>query len=320
MFNHSEHAQTFRMKSVACTTGLSAHVIRKWEERYHLLHPHREPNGYRLFTEDDVQLLLYLKSQLDNGESIGQLAQAGEDDLRVSMNQAPLDLSDIPPLYWNEVEETIRSARLQDMPVITVMIEAWICRLGLEKALAIIIFPLLRMIGELWHQGKLSLRGEQSVSRLVRQCLINVLREVPAPAEPSALIACVPGDFHEIGPLTAAVFLQGIGWHSTYFGPNASFEMVKLALRRKRAQLIILGCSIEPDEETLRSWLKDITQHLQPSCQIIVGGSGFASYAHVLNTYNIPYFNHVQNVKTYYPRPHILNSAGAGSQSSYAFW
>jgi DNA-binding transcriptional MerR regulator len=56
MFNHPEHAQTYRIKSVASITGLSAYVIRKWEKRYHLLHPQRGPNDYRLFTEDDIPI------------------------------------------------------------------------------------------------------------------------------------------------------------------------------------------------------------------------------------------------------------------------
>ncbi len=99
MSNQPEQAQKFRIKSVANTTGLSTHVIRKWEERYQLLHPQRGPNGYRLFTDDDMQLLLYLKSQLDHGESIGQLAQAGEDNLRHSMQNVPMNLSGIPRIY-----------------------------------------------------------------------------------------------------------------------------------------------------------------------------------------------------------------------------
>jgi cobalamin-dependent methionine synthase I len=158
------------------------------------------------------------------------------------------------------------------------------------------------------------------VTRVVRRRLINVLREETALGKPSALIACVPGDFHEIGPLTAAVLLRGIGWHRIYLGPNVSFEMVKMTLRRKRAQLIILACIMEPSKETLRSWLEAMTQHLQPSCRVFVGGPGFAPYAHLLSTHNISYFNHIQDVKAYPLRTHILNRARAGSQSSYTLW
>lgn len=317
MSNHPEPSQKYRIKSVASTTGLSTHVIRKWEERYNLLHPQRGPNGYRLFTEDDIQFLLYLKSQLDNGESIGQLAQAGEQDLRQSMDHTPLNLSGIPPMYWNDAQEMIRSARLQDRPAITTLLENWIGHMGLEGALDIIIFPLLRLIGELWHQGRISLRGEQSVSRLVRQHLINVLREEPPSGWPPVLIACVPGDFHEIAPLTAAVLLRGIGWHSIYLGPNVSCDMLQMALHRKRAQLIILSCNIEPGEKIFQSWLKDITQHLQPSCAVMVGGPGFRPFTHLLSMHNISYFTQVQDVKNLQPRPRIPDSSGAVSQSSF---
>ena len=78
MSNQQDPIPAYRIKTVASMTGLSTHAIRKWEERYHLVHPQRGPNGYRTFTEDDVQFLLYLKSQLTNGETIGQLAESGE--------------------------------------------------------------------------------------------------------------------------------------------------------------------------------------------------------------------------------------------------
>ena len=317
MSNHPEPSQKYRIKSVASTTGLSTHVIRKWEERYNLLHPQRGPNGYRLFTEDDIQFLLYLKSQLDNGESIGQLAQAGEQDLRQSMDHTPLNLSGIPPMYWSDAQEMIRSARRQDQPTITTLLENWIDHMGLEGALDIIIFPLLRVIGELWHRGGISLRGEQSVSRLVRQHLINFLREAPRPEGPHVLIACVPGDFHEIAPLTAAVLLRGIGWHSIYLGPNVSFDMLQIALRRKHVELIILACNIEPEEKMFQSWVKDITQHLQPSCAVMVGGPGFRPFSDILKRYNISYFTQVQDVKTLQSRTDIRDSSGAVRQSSF---
>ncbi|GJL68800.1 MAG: hypothetical protein NPIRA06_14350 [Nitrospirales bacterium] len=320
MSNIANDSQKFRIKSVASTTGLSTHVIRKWEERYQLVHPQRGSNGYRLFTDDDIQFLLYLKSQLDHGESIGQLAQAGEHELRQSMNHVPLDLSGIAPLYWNETQDMIRLARDQDVRAITAMLEKWINHMGLEKALEDIIFPLLRLIGELWHQGGMSLRGEQSVSRLVRQHLINILRKEPLPGEPHAFIACVPGDFHEIAPLTTAVLLRGLGWHSIYLGPNVSFEMLEMALRRKHAQLVILACNLDPGEKILQAWLRNITQQLQPSCAVMVGGPGFKPYAPILRTQNIVCFTKIQDVKTLQQPTGLAESAMALSPSSFISW
>ena len=59
MFDDFNASQGYRIKSVAKFTGLSTHAIRKWEERYQLLTPVRSENGYRLYFEDDIQLLMY---------------------------------------------------------------------------------------------------------------------------------------------------------------------------------------------------------------------------------------------------------------------
>ena len=316
MSSHTDHAQTYRIKQVARTTGLSTHVIRKWEARYQLFHPQRGPNGYRHFTQDDIQLLLYLKSQLDNGESIGQLAQAGEHNLRASMHHVPLDLSGIPPGHWHEVRDIIRFARHQEGQALTLMLERWISQRGLERALHSLIFPLLRLIGDLWHQGGISQRGEEIVSRSVRQHLITVLRKESHSQGPHALIACVPGDFHEIGPLTAAVLLGDMGWQCLYLGPNVSFDMLKAALRRKQAQLMILGCLIEPDTHTVQSWLQTLTKDLQPFCQVAAGGPGFKPYAHLLSTHHILYVSQVQDVKSLQPETHIPDTLTAINQSA----
>ena len=56
-------------------------------------------------------------------------------------------------------------------------------------------------------------------------------------------------NYHEIAPLTATLFLQNLGWHSTFLGPNVSFEILQTALRRKQPQLMILSCMLEPTED-----------------------------------------------------------------------
>ena len=63
----------YRIKAVATFTGLSPHVIRKWEERYQFVIPYRSENGYRLYFEDDIQFLMYLNAQIEAGAQVVQL-------------------------------------------------------------------------------------------------------------------------------------------------------------------------------------------------------------------------------------------------------
>ncbi|UCH91539.1 MAG: MerR family transcriptional regulator [Nitrospirota bacterium] len=296
MSNQINHTPAYRIKTVASMTGLSTHLIRKWEERYHLVRPQRGPNGYRTFTEDDVQFLLYLKSQLTHGETIGQLAQSGVTQLRQAMRAFSYSCSGIPNQFQLESRKLIESAQNKDYDAIQKTIASWILQLGLEEAMEVILFPLLRLIGELWHQGRISISAENSMSRIVRQQLINALGKNLSAGPERALIACVPGDNHEIAPLTATLLLQKRGWQATYLGPNVSFEVLQVALRRRHADLMIIASTTEPDVQTGRSWIETMAHTFQPQCRVIAGGAGFRAFSALLAQYGITYLKQVKEV------------------------
>jgi len=292
----------YRIKTVASMTGLSTHLIRKWEERYHLVHPQRAPNGYRTFTEDDVQFLLYLKSQLTHGETIGQLAESGETHLRQAMRNISYSCPGIPNQFEPEGRKVIQSAQNQDLDAIQRTIASWILQLGVEETMEVILFPLLRHIGELWHQGKISISAENSISRIIRLQLINVLGKDSSRDKQQALIACMPGDNHEIAPLTVTVLLQKNGWHPTYLGPNVSFEVLQMALRRRHPDLMILSSTTEPDFQTGQSWIETMAHTFQPHCRVIAGGAGFRAFSDLLAKNGITYLKQVKEVTMLDPK------------------
>ncbi|MDH5562606.1 MAG: MerR family transcriptional regulator [Nitrospirota bacterium] len=298
MSNQLHQAPAYRIKTVASMTGLSTHVIRKWEERYHLVHPQRGPNGYRTYREDDIQFLLYLKSQLTNGETIGQLSQIGETHLRQAMKDLSSHFASLPNQFQSDARRIIHAAQNQDYDSIHRSIAGWILQLGLEEAMGGILFPLLRFIGELWHQGRISNSAENSVSRIIRQQLIEQLQKDWSNGPDQALIACVPGDSHEIAPLTATLLLQKRGWQATYLGPNVSFEVLQMALRRRHPDLMILSSTTEPDFQTGQSWIESIVHLFQPHCRVMAGGAGFRGLSDLLAKNGIPYLKQVKEVTT----------------------
>ncbi|MGD9851781.1 MAG: MerR family transcriptional regulator [Nitrospirales bacterium] len=294
-----------RIKAVASMTGLSTHVIRKWEERYDLLHPRRESNAYRIYTEEEIQLLLYVKSQLAQGESIGELSQAGIRALRRSMKEDPISLSGIPQDYQEETLRIVQSAQVRDVEVIQRILTEWITPMGLEQALDTILFPVLRLIGELWHEGRISISSEHAVTRLIRQHLVTALRSDSPSGQAHAIIACAPGEYHEIAPLTAAFLLQNRGWQTIYLGSNVAFDVLALALRRSHANLMILSCTTEPGRKIEEQWLKTLRKRFQPHCQVMVGGAGFSAYTDLLTQYEIAPLRHMRDVTKLDPKYYV---------------
>ncbi|MDH3605304.1 MAG: MerR family transcriptional regulator, partial [Candidatus Tectomicrobia bacterium] len=72
---------SYRIKAVSRMTGIRPELMRMWERRYGLFKPQRAGNRYREFDDEDVQLLLYLRQQIEQGRAIGELAAEGRDAL-----------------------------------------------------------------------------------------------------------------------------------------------------------------------------------------------------------------------------------------------
>ena len=64
----------YYIQQVADITGISKQVIRKWEERYQLIQPTRLDNGYRIYSDKDINTLLTVKALAEQGHSIKQAA------------------------------------------------------------------------------------------------------------------------------------------------------------------------------------------------------------------------------------------------------
>src|SRR5512136_2622191 len=63
-------------------TGLSTHVIRIWEQRYHAVEPKRTPTNHRLYSQRDIERLTLLRDVTRAGHNISQMARLSNDNLR----------------------------------------------------------------------------------------------------------------------------------------------------------------------------------------------------------------------------------------------
>ncbi|WP_447970898.1 MerR family transcriptional regulator [Nitrospira sp. M1] len=296
-----QHSPGYRIKTVADLTGLSTHVIRKWEERYLLLTPLREPNGYRRYDEADIQLLLYLQWQISKGQTIGELAHIGRAQLRQTMNEDPIDCSTLSPEFQPSALTIILAARRVDRSTIESAVHTVVNQLGLLDALYHILFPTLRAIEELWHHGQLCMTSEHLVTQTIRYHLANALRKTSHTHNPTAIIACAPHNFHEIGAMTAALLLQNNGWNSVYLGVNSDIDLVRLACERRQGKLVILSTRLEQSEKDMRQLIQHIKKKLLPLCPAIIGGQGAMQFCSLLEEHGIMYIEHIHQLQSLQP-------------------
>lgn len=290
------------MKQLSELTGLSRHVLRKWEQRYTFLSPRRTTNGYRLYDLEELQLLFFLKYQLTNGLSIGRLARQGRAALLAEMNAGPVDVPHVPQDSQTQARDLIRAARRGDQAAVDRSIALIIQRRGFDEALTDVFFPVLQTIGEIWHQGRISITGEQSVSRTIQRLLVQSHQHHHHHNHPYALIACVPNDFHEIGAMAAARLLRSNGWNATYLGPDVNVDVVRLACRRRHGKLVLFSCTVEPPSSAMNNLIDEIVRQLLPLTKVVVGGRGADVYRDWLERRGIRYIVEINRVKAITPR------------------
>ncbi len=298
----------YRIKSVAQITGLSTHAIRKWEKRYSLLTPSRSENGYRVYSDQDLQLLMYLKSQLDSGKTIGQLAAQAPEMLQEAITCDPVDVSEIFERYRERGITVIQAARRMDHWQVEGILQQSFKELGFEAGCVKFFFPLLRAAGLLWHEGKLTISSEHLISQTIRRLLAETaLSQKKRKLGPTAILGCLPNDFHDIGAMTAAEILRQNGWNTLYIGPNTDIELIRLACIKHQSKLVVLACVVEQPPEDMKDIIFDITKFLLPISSVVIGGMGANLYRDWLGKKDIRIMNSHEELKQLTPKTFGFN-------------
>ncbi|UVT15893.1 MAG: cobalamin B12-binding domain-containing protein [Nitrospira sp.] len=273
---------THRIHRVSKLVGLSRDVVRVWERRYGLVKPLRSANRYREYTDEDVALLRFLKEELDRGQTIGALAVEGRDALlnrmRISSTPKRQDLSPHNSL----LEELISRLDPLDKTRFEQQLNAAVAVIPFEEAVQRILLPLQRRIGELWHEGRVTVAVEHYVTKVIQQKLFAVMNQLPVNEfGPRVLVACPEGEFHEIGAQAAAYLAAARGCHVYYLGPNLPISALQTFCERVKPDLVLLSLTERQSDETTNKLLDEL-KGLSASWSVAIGGQGARVIEHLL--------------------------------------
>ena len=177
-------ARTYEIHEVAELTGLAAARLRAWERRYEVVRPRRTPNGYRVYTVDQVALLRAYAHLIGDGERVGDLAACSREEVLARADARRLD--DSPHGALLEAILELDRDRLETL------VAGQLALRGLRGFAAEIALPLAEAIGERWAKGDLSVAAEHLASEVMLHALKGGLR-LRRGAGPSCSPGASPG-------------------------------------------------------------------------------------------------------------------------------
>ena len=272
----------YNIKAVEQATGVAASTLRVWERRYGLPTPNRNDTGYRLYSEQDIATVTWLKGQLDEGLSIGQ-AIARLETLR-GTGEEPSVL--IGPAQTPRPEQGLRSLPVLQDALVSALLDFHARRADdvLAEAFALypvetvalaLIQPTLVEIGEGWHRGDVTIAQEHFASAHLRQKLGNLFNQALHDGRaPTVVCACARGELHEMGLLLVALFLRRRGYHVVYLGQNVPEDELLGTAQRLQPALVCVSASTTETAGALRQAALRL-QEVEPRPQVGFGGRIF---------------------------------------------
>lgn len=219
--------------AVARRTGVPPDTLRKWEQRYGVLRPRRSRGGHRRYTDVDVSRVEWLKSRLAEGYRIGEAAAllgSGSDEAA----ESPAELRDA--LYGALVSSEVTRVR-------TLLDQAFAMH-SVPRALNEVVAPLLVRTGDGWEHGELTVAHEHLLSAEVRARLGPLSVSTEGSVHGSAVLACAPGERHELGLMMLTALLRSEGWRVTFLGSDTPIDAALAMVRYVEADVLCLSASI----------------------------------------------------------------------------
>ena len=246
-----------RIGELSRRLGVSDHVLRAWESRYGLLEPVRSAGGFRLYSEADVLRIRRMQAHLAGGLSAAEAAQAVlEEDSGARSDAGRAAGPDPVPATAGELAAGLRRALdTFDEPAAQAVLDRLMSDLSVTTVLREVVLPYLAELGQRWEQGTASIAQEHFASNVIHGRLAGLARGWGNGRGPLAILACAPGEFHDLALMVFGIVLNRHGWKIDYLGCNTPVEELARAVDARQPGLAVVAASLPERLEPLTEQL-----------------------------------------------------------------
>lgn len=226
-----------RIGELGRRVGVRPELLRAWESRYGLLRPSRSAGGFRLYSEEDELRVRAMQEHLGRGYSAAEAARL------VLEGAVPVE-AEAPPRRFDE-QARVLSEALDDFDEARAnrVLDELLAAFSVDHVLAEVLIPYLHELGERWSRGEASVAQEHFASNLLRGRLLGLARGWGQGGGPRALLACPPGELHDLALIAFGLSLRGRGWRVTYLGPDTPLDTLGATADVLDPDLVVVSAS-----------------------------------------------------------------------------
>jgi MerR family transcriptional regulator, light-induced transcriptional regulator len=268
----SDGPPVLRIGELSRRVGVSEHVLRAWESRYGLLQPGRSAGGFRLYSEADALRVRRMQAHLARGlsaaeaagEVLGENSGARGDSGRSDSGRGDSGQTlgpDRVPLTVSELSGAFgRALDAFDEPAAQAALDRLLSDLSVPTTLREVVMPYLAELGDRWVRGTGSIGQEHFASNVIRGRLSGLARGWGSGHGPRAVLACPPGELHDIALMVFGIMLNRTGWRIDYLGANTPVEELTRTVEGSQPDLVVLVATQTPIFEGIAAQLTELAR------------------------------------------------------------
>jgi len=253
-----------RIGELSRRVGVSPELLRAWERRYGLLRPTRSQGGFRLYSTADEQRVRRMLALQRQGLSPAVAARtvAGEGD-------GAYDASAAVPA------EALRQALAEaldrfDEAAANRAFDRALGTLSLDTLLREIVLDYLTDLGERWSAGQATVAQEHFATNVLRGRLLGLARDWGQGGGPLALLACPPGELHDLGLICFGLAMRARGWRIAFLGADTPIDTLTQTADNLHPELVVLAATTPQRLSRVRSELRELSE----TTRLAVAGAG----------------------------------------------
>lgn len=223
----------YSIKDLEKLSGIKAHTIRIWEQRYKLIEPKRTGTNIRFYDDEQLKYLLNVSLLSKNGFKISKISKWSDEEFLDHVKQVYEQtlLHDNSVQLELDANDLITSMIEMDAVKFHRIYENSIRHIGFQKTITDLIYPYLEKVGILWSMGQINPAQEHFISNLIRQKVISAIDRLEENMDGEKFLLLLPeGEHHEIGLLLANYILKEKGKRVYYLGQDLPLSDIPSAV------------------------------------------------------------------------------------------
>jgi len=260
---------SFTIKDLENLSGIKAHTLRIWEQRYNFLKPSRTFTNIRYYSNEELKTVLNIALLNKYGYKISHIDKMNS----LEINDKILSLNQVQAQQERIINELVKNMVDMDMEAFETTLGNYILVRGIERTITQIIFGYMEKIGILWLTNHINPAQEHLVTNIIRQKLIVGIEGVSTSLRinKTLLLFLPEAEYHELGLLFMYYLLKSRGAYVIYLGTNVPIKDVAYVVNLKKPDYLYSHITTPGQHFNFDKFLLNVSKELKTVPCIISG-------------------------------------------------